>query len=104
MSIQTKADWIESARYVVPLLPDYMAGQSGAVNPSMVEAELGRLLAAEDWPALHGRFEEIWSWLPDSPSIRVHPFGRLCDLCSEFWVFTEEPMSPPPRPSWSGSQ
>lgn len=90
MSINTKEDWIASAKYVVPLLPDYMANRSGSVDPSMVEAELGRLLSAEDWAGLHGRFEEIWSWLPDSPSIRVYPFGLLCDLCSEYWVFDED--------------
>lgn len=90
MTILTKEDWITEAKAVVPLLPEYMVSQNGNVNPGMVEAELGRLLAAEDWPVLHGKFNEIWSWLPDSPSIRRHPFGRLCDLCSEFWVFDEE--------------
>lgn len=89
MSIRTKSDWIAAAKYVVPLLPEYMASQSGAIDPCKVEAELGRLLAAEDWETLYGRFEEIWSWLPDSPSIHRHPFSHLCDLCSEYWVFEE---------------
>jgi hypothetical protein len=91
MDIRTKEDWIASAKYVVPLLPEYMSSQSGAVDPEKVEAELSRLLEAEDWPALHVRFEQIWAWLPDSPGIHRHPFGRLCDLCSEYWVFAEAP-------------
>lgn len=90
MTILTKEDWVSEAKEIVPLLPEYMASQSPHVSTEMVEAELGRLLGAEDWKALHGRFNEIWAWLPDSPSIRVHPFGRLCDLCSEYWVFEEE--------------
>lgn len=89
MIIKTKDDWIELAKKTVPLLPDYMASMSGNVEPSMVEIELTRLLEAKDWPKLHGRFQEIWNWLPDAPHIRVRPFGDLCDLCSEYWVFEE---------------
>jgi hypothetical protein len=66
-TIRTKEDWISVARSTVPLLPDYMADQSGQVVPSMVETELSRLVDAEDWKTLHQRFEEIWAWLPDDP-------------------------------------
>lgn len=90
MSIKTKDDWIELAKSTAPKMPDYMAEFSGNVDPSMVEAELTRLIDAEDWHALHGRFEEIWSWLPDRPDIRHHPFGDLCDLCSESWAIYED--------------
>ncbi|MDE3796957.1 hypothetical protein I7G59_06365 [Sinorhizobium meliloti] len=90
MTINTKEDWIAEARYVVPLLPEYMASVSGQADPSMIEAELNKHLAAEDWKMLYRRFNEIWSWLPDRPDIHRHPFGRLCNLCSEYWVFEEE--------------
>lgn len=87
--IRTKDDWIATARYVVPLLPEYMASISEAVRPDMVEAELSKHLAAEDWNALRKRFHEIWFWLPERPYIRRHPFGPLCDLCSEDWALRE---------------
>ena len=90
MSIQSKEDWIAEARYVVPLLPEYMASVSGQADPDMVAAELNKHLDAQDWKTLHQRFSEIWSWLPDRPDIHRHPFGRFCDLCSEYWVFEEE--------------
>ena len=57
MTIRNKADWIETARYVVPLLPAYMAEESGQA---------------------------------DRPSIHRHPFGQLCDLCSEDWALLDD--------------
>lgn len=87
--INNKQDWIDEAKYVANLMPSYMAEQSGNVDPCMVEEELQSLIDKEDWKSLHRRFEQIWSWLPDSPSIHRHPFGRLCDLCSEYCVFDE---------------
>lgn len=90
MIIKTRQDWIDLAKTTAPKMPEYMAEFSGAVDPGMVEAEMERLLTAEDWEGLHGRFEEIWPWLPDSPDIRHHPFGDLCDLCSEGWAIYEE--------------
>ena len=89
MAIETKADWISEAKYVAPLMPEYMTSISGQADYDMVEAEMTRLLAAEDWDTLRKRFHEIWSWLPDRGDIHRHPFGRLCDLCSEDWVFDE---------------
>jgi len=89
MNIRTKEDWIAEARYVVPLLPEYMAEISGQADPGMIEAELSKHLEAEDWGMLLKRFNEIWNWLPDRPDIHRHPFGNLCDLCSESWVFEE---------------
>lgn len=89
MIIDTKEKWIQTAQEVVPLLPDYMAEFSGQVDTLMVEAELTRLLNNQDWKMLHKRFNEIWFWLPDNSSIRHHPFFKLCDLCSEYWVFRE---------------
>lgn len=87
--IENRQDWIESAKITAPKMPDYMSEFSGNVDASKVEAEMTRLIDAEDWKALHGRLEEIWSWLPDDPSIRHHPFGDLCDLCSEAWAIYE---------------
>lgn len=89
-TIKTKSDWIATAKYVVPLLPDYMAQISGQADPEKIEEHLTGLLKAEDWDALRKRFHEIWNWLPDRPDIRVHPFGPLCDLCSEDWVFSDD--------------
>jgi len=90
MTIRNKADWIETARYVVPLLPAYMAEESGQADPGMIEAELTKHLDAEDWEMLRQRFHEIWPWLPDRPSIHRHPFGQLCDLCSEDWALLDD--------------
>lgn len=89
MIINSKQDWIELARKIIPYIPEYMAEESGQVQPSMVEAELNKLLEIEDWNMLHKRFEEIWNWLPDRPSIRRYPFFDICDLCSEYWVFED---------------
>jgi hypothetical protein len=91
MSIHSRQDWIDTARAIVPRLPNYMASISGQVDPDMVEAELSRLLTAEDWEGLRKRFHEIWWWLPDRADIRRHPFGSLCDLCSEDWALNEAP-------------
>lgn len=90
MSIKSRQDWIDTARYVVPLLPSYMASVSGQADPARIEDELNKLLQAEDWKMLCKRFHEIWNWLPDRPDIHRHPFGRLCDLCSEDWELSEE--------------
>lgn len=89
MGINSKQDWIDLARVTAPKMSAYMSEFSGNIQPDMVDAEMDRLLAAEDWKALHGRFEEIWAWLPDDPSIRHHPFGDLCDLCSEVWAINK---------------
>jgi len=89
VTIKTRQDWIETARYVVPLLPDYMASISGQADPAMIEEELNKHLEAEDWNMLRKRFHEIWNWLPDRPDIHRHPFGRLCDLCSEDWALNK---------------
>lgn len=88
MIIKTKEDWIELAKATAPKMADYMV-QHGNCDPFVVEEEMTRLVKEEDWHKLHRYFEDIWTWLPDSPSIRHHPFGDLCDLCSEFWVFDE---------------
>ena len=90
MIIKTKEDWITLAKQTVPLLADYMSEFNWSVDPDMVNQELGGLLEKEDWKSLYGRFNEIWSWLPDNRSIRHHPFFDLCDLCSEYWVFEED--------------
>lgn len=90
MAITTRQDWIDEARYVVPLLPEYMSRISGQVNPSIVEDELNKHVSNENWITLSRRFHEIWHWLPDRSDIHVHPFSRLCDLCSEDWVLSED--------------
>ena len=36
MSISSRQDWIDTARAIVPRLPDYMASISGQVDPGMV--------------------------------------------------------------------
>lgn len=87
--IKTKADWIETAQYVIPLLPEYMAGQRNNVLEDKIATELISLLKAEDWKGLHGYFQSVWNWLPDRPEIHRHPFGLLCSLCSEEWAIHE---------------
>lgn len=87
MHIKTMDDWIAEAKEVAPLLPEYMASISGQSDPEMIEAELTKHLNAEDWEMLRKRFHEVWSWLPGRADIHRHPFGRLCNLCSEDWVF-----------------
>lgn len=88
--IKSKEDWIATAIYVAARLPEYMGRQRNNVLEDKIAGELNELLAAEDWKGLHRYFQTIWNWLPDRPEIHVHPFGPLCDLCSEYWVFTEE--------------
>jgi hypothetical protein len=88
-TIKSKEDWIETAKYVAHMLPGYMSQISGNVDEASVDAELSMLVAEEDWEELHNKFEQIWAWLPDRPDIHRHPFSRLCDLCSEYWVFEE---------------
>lgn len=90
MQIKTRDDWIEAAKTLVPLMPEYLSSFSEAVVSEKVETELSGLVTEGNWHKLHQRFEEAWAWLPDSPSIHRHPFGLLCDLCSEFWVFDHE--------------
>ena len=89
MTIKTKQDWIDLAKRTAPKMPDFMSEFSGNIQPSMIEDEMSRLVEAENWEKLHERFEEIWSWLPDDSSIHRHPFGDLCDLCSEAWALYE---------------
>lgn len=89
MTIRSRQDWVDLAKATAPKMPSYMAEFSGNIQPSMIEAEMTSLVEARDWEKLHQRFEEIWSWLPDDPSIRHHPFGDLCDLCSESWALYE---------------
>lgn len=91
MNIRTKEDWIELARVTVPLLPEYMSDQLGnRIDPILAENALNQNLIEENWEALHQKFQDIWEALPDKPSIHRYPFGNLCDLCSEYWVFYEE--------------
>ena len=45
-----------------------------------------------DHETMHNMLELCWSAAPDKPYIHQWPgWGHLCDLCSEFWVFEEEP-------------
>lgn len=89
-TILTKEDWIATAIYVAARLPAYMASQRNNVEEDKIADELNELLKAEDWKGLHRFFQTVWNWLPDTQAIRVHPFGPLCDLCSEYWVFSKE--------------
>jgi len=89
MLITCKDDWIKEAQEVAPLLPEYMS-EFGSVNSQWLEDKFAELIGSEDWRSLHRQFEDIWSWLPDSPSIRKYPFGRLCDLCSEAWAIYDD--------------
>jgi len=86
MIIQTKADWWAEAQMMQHYLPDYAAH----FNLEWPTDEAWKLIEAGDHEKLHSLYEQLWSDLPDSPSIHFHPFGQLCDLCSEYWPFQEE--------------
>jgi hypothetical protein len=83
--IRTQDDWWKSAKETLPLLPDYAS--SFGRNWDAEKAE--KALADRNWMQLYRLFEKLWADLPDSPIIHIHPFGDLCDLCSESWVFTD---------------
>lgn len=85
MNIQTKEDWWNGARSMQSQLPDY-AAEFGLEWP--VE-KADSLIKSGDHRSLHSLYEQLWGDLPDSPSIHFHPFGQLCDLCSEYWPFEE---------------
>lgn len=80
--IQTKSDWIESAKATLPKLHDY-AAENGCDWDRQKAADF---LAVEDYHSLAGMFEDLWIRLPDRGSIRFGPFFDLCDLCSERWA------------------
>jgi hypothetical protein len=86
MTIRTQDDWWNLATDTVPLLPDY-ARKLG------FDFDLGYAKAAlsdRSHTVLKRMFEKLWRDLPDTRSIRHYPFGNLCDLCSEYWVFEDE--------------
>ncbi len=86
--IETRQDWIDTAKAVAAQMAEYMP-LHGNRDPSMVDAEMSRLVDAEDWEGIRARFHEIWAWLPDRQDIHHGPFGDLCDLCSEDWALEE---------------
>lgn len=89
MTIQTKDDWWEVATKTIPLLPEYMSRFNQNIVQDKVLEDLTKCLNEKNHVQLHDYFFRIWNWLPDSPRIHQHPFGQLCDLCSEYWVFQE---------------
>lgn len=91
MSIETQEDWIELAKKTIPLLPDYL-NEFGSIKYVVLDELFARFLADENWDELHNLFEQMWQWLPDSPSIRHRPFFDLCDLCSEYKVWEQPPL------------
>ncbi len=88
-TIKTQEDWWNTAKSIIPRLPDYMNEFNGGISEEKVLTELNSLVENHDHNKLWSRFEEIWAWLPDRPDIHHGPFGDLCDLCSEYWVFQE---------------
>jgi hypothetical protein len=49
----------------------------------------GTPIESFDDKKLIGMWNEFWLSLPDSPSIRVHPFFKLCYLCE---MIFEDPI------------
>jgi hypothetical protein len=84
--INNKQDWINEAEKIIPKIKPYV-DKFGGING--IETQLQQAFNAKQWKTLHGLFEQIWSWLPDSHEIQITPFYDLCDLCSEVWVFDE---------------
>lgn len=83
MTIQSQTDWWALAHVALPAMRDYALEFDCAFNEDAANEELTRQEHAKLW----ARFQQLWSDLPDHPSIRIYPFGPLCDLCSEYWVF-----------------
>ena len=86
MTVRNKDDWFMLAAQTIPKLPEY-AGEFGLEFPYK---DAMKALVNLDHEYLHCLFEKLWSDLPDNPSIQFYPFGDLCDLCSEYWVFDPE--------------
>lgn len=84
-TINDRADWWQLAGDTIPLLPQYAAENGCAFDAGYAKAAL----TDRSHVILKRMFERLWRDLPDSSSIRYHPFGDLCDLCSEYWVFTD---------------
>lgn len=91
MAIETQDDWIELALKTIPLLPDYLS-EFGSIKFDFLESMMAQLVNDANWDDLHKLFEEMWQWLPDTPSIRHRPFFDLCDLCSEYKVWEQPPL------------
>jgi hypothetical protein len=88
-NIRTQEDWWKSAKETIPKLAAY-ADDFGSTRGTWDGDAALKELEAKDHEALHRRFNNLWMRLPDHPRIHVHPFGDLCDLCSEIWVFYPE--------------
>jgi hypothetical protein len=88
-NIKTKEDWWKSAAETIPKLREY-SDNFGYTRGKWDEEAAKKELEVKDHESLARRFNQLWAALPDSMSIHMHPFGDLCDLCSEYWVFQEE--------------
>lgn len=61
-------------------------------DPLSIQEDLERSKGNEDWERLRMYFGAWWMMAPDKPEIHEIPgWGVLCDLCSEDWVFRDEP-------------
>lgn len=94
-SIRSQADWWAYAEAACKQLPEYAAEMCRGWD----ESKAAEALAGKDYVTLHVMCERLWADLPDSPGIHWGPFGTLCDLCSEYWVFEGDPPFDWPEPS-----
>ena len=86
-TINNQIDWWNLATATIPLLSQYAAENGCDFDERYAKAAL----SDRSHVILKRMFEKLWRDLPDNSSIRYHPFGDLCDLCSEYWVFTDCP-------------
>lgn len=94
-SIRNQDDWWAYAEQALKQLPEYAA----EMYRDWDEERATTALAQKQHMVLHEMCEKLWADLPDSPGIHWGPFGMLCDLCSEYWVFEEDPPFDWPEPS-----
>lgn len=89
MVINSCIEWWEAASLVIPDLPTY-ATQFGLKFDQIVAiANFNN----KDHKKLYHQFFDLWESLPDIPEIREDIFFKLCELCSEHWVFEKEDMN-----------
>jgi hypothetical protein len=83
MIINAPEHWWFVAIHTLPHLKEYATRFGVTFDSDAAKAEL----AAKNHEALVRRLNQLWADLPNTPSIRVHPFHYLSDLCSEYHVF-----------------
>ena len=104
MAIETQQDWWETVDRAWDSLVDIIAHHMKMGSPAYEipgkdsSSETGRTISEEiDFlrenrdSKLARYFHASWGMASDAYAYSVPGWGALCDLCSEDWVFYEEP-------------